>query len=305
LCTLNPLTDQWLQRLLQNIPYDNPTGKSTSICLESSIAHSMGALVDHTIILDYTYRSTQGIQLICRKINQGDYVGAKESLEDPIVQVHVTHCAIIEAKEGVKQVEAWWRNDRNLPIYEVLKGIDPKSETAWPLLAQAFQTMLQSRVLVISHKGMLGRNALNHLAETIFKPALDPTRAGTWFHGQHVLLGHNHHDLALFNGDLGIMVRTSYGMQAVFRRGEGFVAYSADLLIGLESAYAMTVHKSQGSEFDRVMLVLPEADSPLLTRQILYTGITRAKLYAQILGSSAMLRRGIERRDERPGGVRV
>ena len=268
LCTLSAPTDQWLQRLLQKLPHENPTGKSNSLCLEPAIAHNMGALVDHTIILDYTYRSTQGIQIICRKINQGDFAGAKASLEDPAVQAHVTYVEITDAKEGVKQVEAWLRTNLQVQVYAELNGIDPKSAVAWPFLATAFRAMLQSRVLVVSHKGILGRHALNHLAEDIFKAALDPARAGAWFHGQHVLLGHNHHDLGLFNGDLGIMVKTLHGMQAVFRRGEGFVAYSADLLIGLESAYAMTVHKSQGSEFDRVMLVLPEADTPLLNRQI-------------------------------------
>jgi exodeoxyribonuclease V alpha subunit len=65
----------------------------------------------------------------------------------------------------------------------------------------------------------------------------------------------------------------------------------------------MTVHKSQGSEFDRVLLALPPYESPLLSRQIIYTGITRARSYVLILGTEAILRKAIGIQEERPGGV--
>jgi len=303
--TLRAETDEWLQRLLQSIPNANPLQTSTSMRLEPAIAETMGALVDHTVILDHTYRSTIGIQLVCRQINRGKFYAVMELLAKPEIQTHVALHSFPEAKAGVAQIENWWNTDADDSVYKALWEINLQELAAKQLLAKAFDTMLQSRVLVLSHKGPLGRIALNKLAENHFRTLLDPGRHSTWFHGQHVLLGHNHHDLGLFNGDLGLMVKTSHGLQVVFRRSNEFAAFSPDLLVGLESAYAMTVHKSQGSEFGRVLLVLPDHDTPLLNRQIIYTGITRAKEYAQILGSPEILRKGIERRDERPGGIRI
>ena len=78
-----------------------------------------------------------------------------------------------------------------------------------------------------------------------------------------------------------------------------------DRLRDYEPAFALTVHKSQGTEFDNVLLVLPEQESPLLSRQIIYTGITRAKNRVRIIGSSAMLKTAIKRRATREGGLRI
>jgi len=82
----------------------------------------------------------------------------------------------------------------------------------------------------------------------------------------------------LYNGDTGLVVESkNSGQKVVFRRGECYSIHTLERLTGLEPAFAMTVHKAQGSEFDAVLLVLPEHKSPLLTRQVLYTGLTRAK----------------------------
>ena len=71
-----------------------------------------------------------------------------------------------------------------------------------------------------------------------------------------------------------------------------------------QEVYAMTIHKSQGSEFDEVLLVLPEKDNPLLTRELLYTGITRARRKLSILASESVIRSAVSRRIERASGLR-
>ena len=91
----------------------------------------------------------------------------------------------------------------------------------------------------------------------------------------------------------------------LFPRGNGYRLAALDRLRDYEPAFALTVHKSQGTEFDNVLLVLPEQESPLLNRQIIYTGITRAKNRVRIIGSSAMLKTAIKRRETREGGLRI
>ena len=71
-----------------------------------------------------------------------------------------------------------------------------------------------------------------------------------------------------------------------------------------ETVYAMTVHKSQGSEFDRVLLILPDQDAPLLTRELIYTGLTRAKHFVEIWGAEEILRLAVNRRIVRTSGLR-
>ena len=96
----------------------------------------------------------------------------------------------------------------------------------------------------------------------------------------------NTHERTLWNGDIGVTVKGPNGMVVLFPRGKKTIACPVALLPEHELAYAMTVHKSQGSEFENVMVVLPsDTDHPLLNRQIVYTGITRAKRLMVRVGS--------------------
>jgi len=91
-----------------------------------------------------------------------------------------------------------------------------------------------------------------------------------------------------------------------FRRGESFEAFSAESagdLSDVTTAFAMTVHKAQGSEFDDVLLVLPETDFPLLTRELVYTAVTRARRSVLIVGDPDLLARAVSRTVERHSGV--
>ena len=90
----------------------------------------------------------------------------------------------------------------------------------------------------------------------------------------------------------------------MFRRGAGFAAFPVELLRGqLEPCFAMTVHKGQGSEFDRVAVILPEQDVALLTREIVYTAVTRSRRSVVILGRRELLETGVARATERFSGV--
>jgi len=126
--------------------------------------------------------------------------------------------------------------------------------------------------------------------------------------GEPVVVQRNDYHRGLFNGDQGVVLLVEReGLrrpEVFFPRGQGFVSYPlAAIREDLALCYAMTIHKSQGSEYQRVALVLPDHDVPLLTREILYTGLTRARDSVVILGERCVLDLAIGRRSERTSGL--
>jgi exodeoxyribonuclease V alpha subunit len=126
--------------------------------------------------------------------------------------------------------------------------------------------------------------------------------------GTPVLVQRNDYERRLYNGDQGVVVRMDRGrphpdLVAVFARSGGLDVWPVDDVPDLAAAFAMTVHKAQGSEFDHVALVLPDADLPLLTRELVYTAITRARRSVAIVGPMGLLARSVARVVERHSGV--
>ena len=145
-----------------------------------------------------------------------------------------------------------------------------------------------------SHQGSAG------LGLSLFRPSLTAlSRVGV-----PVMVTRNTCERNLWNGDIGVTVKGPDGMAVLFPRGDKVAVCPVGLLPEHELAYAMTVHKSQGSEFENVMVVLPDDEKhPLLNRQIVYTGITRAKKRAVIVGAEKALTAALERKIERDTGI--
>ena len=118
----------------------------------------------------------------------------------------------------------------------------------------------------------------------------------------------NDYNLALYNGDSGIILpdpEADGELRAFFISAEGRLRrFLPSRLPVHETAFAITVHKSQGSEFERVLLILPAADTPILTRELLYTAITRARRQVEIRASEEVLRMTIGRQVSRKSGLR-
>ena len=116
-----------------------------------------------------------------------------------------------------------------------------------------------------------------------------------WYEGRPIMITSNDYSLGLMNGDIGIALRDHTGLlRVVFPTNEGEKVHGLRWISPLrlphvETAYAMTVHKSQGSEFNHVVLILPEVQSPILTREMIYTGITRAKENFTLVETSAKI----------------
>jgi exodeoxyribonuclease V alpha subunit len=123
--------------------------------------------------------------------------------------------------------------------------------------------------------------------------------------GEPLLITENDHELRLHNGDAGVVISGGDGepASAVFERDGQLVSLAPSRLTAVESLYAMTIHKSQGSQFDVVAVLLPEADSPILTRELLYTAVTRAQHQLILVGSEASVRAAVNRPVARATGL--
>lgn len=170
-----------------------------------------------------------------------------------------------------------------------------------------FKELNCRRILTLVREGWYGVKEANaYLLKEAKSAARKPYADYLSLVGVPVMVTKNTPERRLFNGDVGVTVRTADGMVVLFPRGERTVVCPVALLPEHELAYAMTVHKSQGSEFENVMVVLPDdAKHPLLTREIVYTGITRAKKRAVVMGTEEALRTALSNRIVRNTGVSV
>lgn len=124
---------------------------------------------------------------------------------------------------------------------------------------------------------------------------------GPWYPGRPVMITSNDYNLNLYNGDIGAAaVRADGGLEVVFDRGG---AFQPGYLGDHATVHAMTIHKSQGSQFERVLVSLPPASSRLLTRELLYTAVTRASGSVTLIGGEAVIRRAVERSVQRASGL--
>ena len=170
---------------------------------------------------------------------------------------------------------------------------------------ELFKELNCRRILTLVREGWYGVKAAN---EHLLKQAKGANKSIDYLSlvGVPIMVTKNSNEWELFNGDVGITVRGPHGMVVLFPRGEKTIVCPVSLLPEHELAYAMTVHKSQGSEFNNVMVVLPNDEKhPLLNRQIVYTGITRAKNRAVIVGMEGVLKVALSRKLERNTGIEL
>jgi len=114
----------------------------------------------------------------------------------------------------------------------------------------------------------------------------------------------NDYQLRLFNGDTGVIVNDDGRPRAAFTRDGQLDLLAPSRLGDVQTVHAMSIHRSQGSQFEAVTVVLPPEDSPLRTRELLYTAVTRAKSRVRVIGTKAAVRAAVERPIVRASGLR-
>jgi exodeoxyribonuclease V alpha subunit len=172
--------------------------------------------------------------------------------------------------------------------------------------AEALRALERHRLLLAHRRGPAGKAHWGALVEEWVAEAVgeEPDR-GAWYAGRPLLVTTNDRDTGLYNGDTGVVVADgSGGLVAVFGKPESPLRVRPHRLPDVETVHAMTVHRGQGSQFERVTLVLPPATSPLLTRELLYTAVTRARSHVRVVGTEDAVRAAVGRPVRRASGLR-
>ncbi len=254
-----------------------------------------GGLNDCIVQLEKSYRfgAAGGIGAVSRAVNQGDGARAlalmKEGREDMVWKKLPGPDALPRSlKEGILEGFAGYGRAASIP--------------------ETFALFNRFRILCALREGPYGVRALNLLVERLLRKEGCIGRDGRWYTGRPVMITRNDYNLRLFNGDVGIVLPDPQD------RGEARVFFPAATggfrklpplrLPEHETVFAMTVHKSQGSEFDRVLFLLPDRDAPVLTRELVYTGLTRARQGVEIRGREEVFLNAVSRKIERASGLR-
>ncbi len=176
--------------------------------------------------------------------------------------------------------------------------------------AQALAHASRLRILTAVREGPQGARSLNARIEDLLagtrRGAGPATATHRYFHGRLLLITENSYRHRLFNGDIGICLNDDNGTVMAWFPGDDPATprpFHPAALPAHDSAFAMTVHKAQGSEFDEVWLVLPERDKRVLSRELVYTGMTRARSQLHVAGSEAVFRGALSRHASRWSGL--
>lgn len=256
--------------------------------LPSSMLSSSGTpLAQQVVMLRQSWRFGGPIGQLAGLVNAGlGEAAARLLLAAPDTSLHwqpeAQPAAVLQlALHGRSGAEGGYRS------YLQLLARRPADEAgfdAWVLaVLRAFERF---RVLCAVRDGDWGVAGLNRAIERALVQAGLLTRrleGGEWYVGRPVIVTRNDAGVGVFNGDIGIVLRPRAGaasasLRAYFLQGQGYRSVGVSRLAHVETAFAMTVHKSQGSEFEHTVLVLPAEPSRVLTRELVYTGITRARL---------------------------
>lgn len=272
----------------------------------SSVVEQGSALLQNSVAQlrkSYRFDEHSGIGNLARAVNNGDQERAEQ-----IFAQHTDELQRIELsfdQEPLPQFAPWQAliNQGFAPFIQALKNFQQQTSSA----QEVFAAFNQFQILVALRKGRYGVEMINQYISAQLRPKLPNHEAnqGQWYIGRAIMVSENHHDLKLFNGDIGIALPHNGKLRVAFESSEGEVRWLLpSRLPAHETAFAMTVHKSQGSEFSHVALVLPTQHQPVITRELIYTAITRAKHQFTLLSHPKCWQQGLATRVERASGLR-
>lgn len=291
-------------------------------------------LAQRTVMLRHSRRfgSESGIGQLARAVNQSEAQQAWQLLHSDVPDIQYlllkqnNSAALNQLLLNVSAHHSGALNSAGYAYYlQVLQqqrpaADKPFADPSWQqwaaLVLQAFD---QFRLLCALRKGEFGVAGLNERIATALQQQGLISSAQGWYEGRPVLVTQNDYSLGLMNGDIGIALllpnadasaengEPQQVLRVVFARNDaqGGVRYILpSRLTAVETVFAMTVHKSQGSEFVHTALILPDRLNPVLTKELLYTGITRAKnKFTLIEGHSGIFTAAVQRKVERVSGL--
>lgn len=267
----------------------------TGYALQSYVRTTGHPLRDRLCLLRKSWRfaAGSGIGQLAEAVNDGDAKAAQAlwTQEYPDIRLHADEQRLDMAVRLAAQ---------GYHAYLDLLQQSVQADNA-PALLTAFN---QVRLLCALHEGLWGINGLNQAIGQRLQAQGKLQMSGEWFAGRPVMITENDYGLGLYNGDIGVTAHDGERLRVWFMLPDGKAhGFLPSRLPAHDTAWAMTVHKSQGSEFSHTLLVLPPEANPLLTRELLYTGITRAREQLDLFATPEVLTLMVRKPTERYSGL--
>mgnify|MGYP000541228018 CR=1 FL=1 len=283
-----------------------------AVCLATQAAAP--ALAQQTVMLRQSRRFQGAIGQLALAVNRGDAVAARAVLQSsdagpgalPVWAQQPASpqavCALALGAHGKPSYADYLRL-----MQQGLDGqggaLSADAHAHW--VRSVLQAFERFRILCAVHQGDWGTQGLNAAVQKALADQGWVKPQGEWFAGRPVMVTRNDAQLGVFNGDVGVALPNREGQLKVwFLEGEALRSVSVMRLAQVETAFVMTVHKSQGSEFEHTALVLPPGGTEVLSRELAYTGLTRARLqFTLIEAEKGLLEAAIQRPSVRASGL--
>jgi exodeoxyribonuclease V alpha subunit len=266
-------------------------------------------LAQQTVMLRQSRRFKGAIGQLALAVNRGDAAaaraclgGADNAVASPVSALQPSSpqavCALALGASGKPSYADYLRLLQTGPA-----GQGTEAHIRW--VSSVLKAYERFRILCAVHQGDWGTQALNVAVQKALADAGLLRIQGEWYEGRPVMVTRNDAQLGVFNGDVGLVLPNTEGKPKVwFLDGEALRSVSVMRLAQVETAFVMTVHKAQGSEFEHTALVLPPGGAEVLSRELVYTGITRAReQFTLVEAEAGLLAAAIERPSLRASGL--
>jgi exodeoxyribonuclease V alpha subunit len=256
-----------------------------------------------TLQKSYRFHAGSGIGQLARAINSGEPGLVKRVWQQDFTDIEYHPLSSVNYSLMLSQLVEQYAPYIRLIHQQTASSVQQQA-------LAALKAFSRCRLLCAVREGEFGVRGLNDRVEkSLAAKRIIQTGGELWYVGRPVMVTRNDHALGLYNGDIGLCMpdwsEAEPRLKVFFELPDGSVkAVLPGRVPEHETAYAMTIHKSQGSEFDLTMIILPPKYTPVLSRELIYTGVTRAKQKLLLFAENSVINQGIRKRTHRASGLR-
>lgn len=284
----------------------------TSVAAGSVLMDLVGAMeaahAPDVVRLEHSFRAQQQLVPINHAVRAGDAAALRDAMHD--AGERAGQRIVASAAQLARELARWTSGIAELPIRPTLPDVADDGSEAVAL--GALQALGERQLLCALREEDFGASAINAWIEQRLKRLWNVPAERVWYSGRAVLITRNDYAARLYNGDVGLCLAGASGalrvwFEATTADGQASArSFAPGTLPAHEAAFAMTIHKSQGSEYDQVAVLLPpDPEHRILSRQLLYTGVSRARQTLQLWSSEEALRAALAQPVRRASGLAI